>query len=152
MKKFMTLPIVAGLAAQPVAAPSGALFVTAGAAITAGGMSMLGGCARAPGTTPIDISSLDIGVEVTRIVRTACGVVPVASTISAILVALALPAATPLQQQAALAAQAICDQVNRARTLRSALRQSVAPDGRPAVSYGPILINGHPIDVLVYAQ
>jgi hypothetical protein len=49
LKKFMTLPIVAGIAAQPVAAPSGALFVTAGAAITTGGLLMLGGCARPPG-------------------------------------------------------------------------------------------------------
>lgn len=150
MKKLLTLPIVAGLAAQPTQSGIGLLMVAPGIA----GLAALSvsSCARAPGTTPIDISSLDIGVEVTRIVRNVCGVVPVASTISAILVALALPAATPLQQQAALAAQAICDQVDRARKLRSALRQSVAPDGRPAVSYGPILINGHPIDVLVYAQ
>jgi hypothetical protein len=147
MRKVLTLPIVAGMAVNPFSGPLVGLSL--GAPVVAfGGAMALGGCAR--GIQAPDLSAIDIGATVTQLVRDGCGVLPVAETISAILVALALPAATPIQQQAALVARAICTQVNEARSARRSPLRSIAPDGKPAVSYGPVVINGHVVDVKAY--
>jgi hypothetical protein len=147
MRKILTLPIVAGMAVSPFSGP----LVGFGLGVPVLGLGAglaLSGCAKS--VSAPDLSAIDLGATVTRIVKGACGVEPLADTISAIAVALALPAATPIQQAAALVAKEICDQVNTARLARRAPLRSIAPDGRPAVSYGPALINGHVVDVKVY--
>jgi hypothetical protein len=153
MRKVIAYPIIAGLAAQPMPVP---FMAGAGAMLTTGGILMLGGCAKSPGDIG-DVGAIDIGVAVSNAVRIGCGVVPIASTFSGILIALALPAATPIQQQVALAAKVICDQINEVKAARRSPLRSVAPDGRPAVSYGPALVGGKPliangkiVEILVY--
>jgi hypothetical protein len=147
MRKILTLPIVAGMAANPFSGP----LVGFGLGVPVLGLGAglaLSGCARS--VSAPDLSAIDLGATVTRIVKGACGVEPLADTISAIAVALALPAATPIQQAAALVAKQICDQVNAVRAARRAPLRMVAPDGRSAVSYGPIQIGGKVIDVQAY--
>jgi hypothetical protein len=147
MRKVLTLPIVAGMVVNPFSGP----LVGFGLGVPILGLGAglaLSGCAR--GVPAPDLSAIDLGATVTRIVKGACGVEPLADTISAIAVALALPAATPVQQAAALVAKEICDQVNAVRAARRAPLRMVAPDGRPAVSYGPALINDHVVDIQVY--
>jgi hypothetical protein len=150
MRKALTLPIVAAMAANPLSGPLvgvGAVPPLAGLAA----LATLSGCGTKPeGGPAIDLTAIDLGATVTRLVKLGCGVEPLADTISAIAVALALPAATPIQQAAALVAKQICAQVQEARLARRAPLRSIAPDGRPAVSYGPVVINGHVIDVKVY--
>jgi hypothetical protein len=147
MRKILTLPIVAGMAANPFSGSLVSLEIAAPVVGLGAGLA-LSGCAR--GVPAPDLSAIDLGATVTRIAKGACGVEPLADTISSIAVALALPAATPIQQAAALVAKQICDQVNAVRAARRAPLRMIAPDGRPAVSYGPALINGHVVDVKVY--
>ena len=85
----------------------------------------------------------------TSFTRALCDVEPIGATIASIVAALAFPAGTPIVQEAKLAADAICEQVKAVRASRRALGVIVAPDGQPAVSYGPKLINGKVIDILV---
>lgn len=147
MRKAIAFPIIAGLAAQPIQVP---FLAGAGAVMTTGSILMLGGCGARVAVP--DISTLNLADLVINAVKLGCGVVPIASTISEILVALALPSATPIQQQASLIAQQICDQVNKVKAMRRAPRLAVGPDGRPVADYGTVLINGKPISILVYAN
>jgi len=124
------------------------------------------GCVPGQGPAP-DINSAftDITVIITRaqqIVSGICTYVPTFSTLAGIVIAIVgtfagIPSgAAAIEQLAQKAAQDFCDAVGkqvrkgvRLRLLnkRGGLRDAVP--GAPIISYGPVVINGHPVDIEV---
>jgi len=80
-----------------------------------------------------------------------CGLLPTAETLAKIALALALPSATPIEQVAAAAAHAFCDSAAPVVAQRKGRRGIEMRTGRPVINYGPVIINGKPVDIAVYA-
>lgn len=156
MKKVLAFPVIVGMAIGPLPIPQSAIM--AGTGVAAFVMaSSLGGCGNNPGAGTIDPGTPDLGDLVRRITLGGCQLEPVAFTIAQLIVALALPAALPIEQKAQLIADAFCAQIRQIRAAQAqGLRAAPVPTfdqhGVPVINYGVVLINGKPVTIQAYAK
>jgi hypothetical protein len=102
-----------------------------------------GGISIDPGT----VNFVELASEAAK---TFCGLLPTADTLAKIALALALPSATPIEQVAAASAHAFCDQAVPVIARRKG-RHGIE-GGKPVIHYGPVIINGKPVDIAVYSE
>lgn len=119
------------------------------AATTAGSL-MLAGCGA--GSFNPDTTTTNFIQAATVAAKTFCGLLPTASTLAQIVLALALPAGVPVEQVASAAAHAFCDQVAPIVAQRAGRRAIEPSTGRAVTDYGQVIINGRPVNVQVYVQ
>jgi hypothetical protein len=108
-----------------------------------------------PSVLGVDPRTIDIVKLITDGARAGCGLLPTADTIAKTIIALALPAALPLEQAAAIAVKNFCDQVGPVVAARAQAGQfrmgREASTGKIIVDYGSVIINGKPVPITVYA-
>jgi hypothetical protein len=101
--------------------------------------------------TPLDPKTINFVELASEAANTFCHYLPTADTLAKIALALALPAATPIEQVAAAAAHAFCDQAGPVIAKRQGRRGIEPGTGKPTINFGPVIINGKPVDISVYA-
>jgi hypothetical protein len=112
--------------------------------------ALLAGCGGRIVT--VDPSTVNIITAVTTAARSFCGLLPTADTVAKIILALALPAGLGPEAIASSVAHALCDTVTPIIQTRQGLRKVERATGRTVVDYGPVIINGKVVPIVVYAQ
>jgi hypothetical protein len=99
----------------------------------------------------IDPKTINFVELASEAANTFCRLLPTADTLAKIALAMALPVATPVEQVAAAAAHAFCDQAGPVIAKRKGRRGIEPGTGKPTIDYGPVIINGKPVNIAVYA-